>query len=172
MATATAEKPIKLINVNGITGNEPAPDDNASYFTWKLVRRHNTAVPLALEEEQAWNAYISAEAVTEQAWQALDTAPTTDWAAAHHRWVKAEHALDAAARQWQSAAAAMDQAFDDANWSDRAFEFYEEVTRQAGIRELLCANRPTSSPWQALDVERRRREREQLAGKTLQRLPT
>ncbi|MEV0996760.1 hypothetical protein [Nonomuraea sp. NPDC050202] len=170
MATATTEKPIKPITVNGITGNEPAPDDHAKYLVWKVVHRHNTAVPLALEEEQAWNGYISAEAATEQAWQALDTTHTTDWAAAHHRWVKAEQALDTAVRRWESAAAALEQAFDDAHWGDRTYEFYEEVTRQAGIRELLCANRPTS-PWQTLDVERRRREREQLAGKTLQHLP-
>ncbi|WP_327109117.1 hypothetical protein [Nonomuraea glycinis] len=32
MATTAAEKPIKTIIVNGITSNEPKPDDNAAYF--------------------------------------------------------------------------------------------------------------------------------------------
>ncbi|WP_433513913.1 hypothetical protein ACQP2T_61915 [Nonomuraea sp. CA-143628] len=171
MAT-TADKPIQTIAINGFTGREPIPDDDAHYLAWKVARHHNAAVPAALEEEQAWNAYTSAETATEHAWQALDTTPTSEWAAAHHRWVKAEHALSAAASQWHSAATAMDQAWEDANWSDRALDFYAQAAAQAGVRELLGTNRPTSSHWVHLDVERRRREREQLAGKTLQRLPT
>ncbi|MGA4995962.1 hypothetical protein [Nonomuraea bangladeshensis] len=170
MTSTAADRPIKPINLNGFTGREPAPDDER-HLLWKVARRHNDAVPAALEEEQAWIAYSCAETATEQAWQALDTAPTSEWAAAHHRWVKAEQALGAATRRWHSAATAMDQAWEDANWSDRALDLYAVAAAQAGVRELLGTNRPTSSPWVHLDVEQRRREREQLAAKTLQRLP-
>ncbi|MFG1976995.1 hypothetical protein ACGFJC_47350 [Nonomuraea fuscirosea] len=171
MAT-TADLPIKTLKINEFTGNEPEPDDNDRYFAWKIARRHNTAVPLAQEEEQAWNAYTVAEEAAEQAWQALDSAPTSDWAATHHRWVKAEHSLDAAAGRWQSAAAAMDRAWDEVNWGDRAYDFYNQVLRQTGIRALMSANRPASHYSLQTQVQQRRREREKITKKTLALLAT
>ncbi|MEU4703383.1 hypothetical protein [Nonomuraea dietziae] len=172
MATATAEHPIKSIIVNGIIGNEPEPDDNERYYIWKAVRFHNTAVPRAQEEEQAWNAFADAEIATEQAWRALESTPTNDWASAHHRWVLAEHELNIAARRWESAAAAMDKAWGDTNWSDRSLDVYDQIVRHLGVRDLLSAPRDKSHYSLHIDLEKRRREREENTRKTLVLLAT
>ncbi|MET8006170.1 hypothetical protein [Nonomuraea glycinis] len=169
-ATTTTEKPIRQIKANGFTGSEPAPDDNDAYFVWKVVRFHNSAVPLALEEEQAWTTYAGAETAAEQAWQALSTTSTGDWAAAHHRWVVAEHALDTTARAWSSAAAEMERHWEENNWGDRSIDTYDQIVRQLDVRCLLSSNRGRSHYGLYLDLERRRRERETLTAKTLQRL--
>ncbi|MEU6713056.1 hypothetical protein ABZ897_16360 [Nonomuraea sp. NPDC046802] len=172
MPTTTTEKPIKLIIVNGFTGNEPEPDDNTSYLIWRVVRFHNASVPQAQAEEQTWKTYTAAEAAAEQAWQALDTTSTSEWVAAHHRWVKAEHELDTAAHAWECASRAMEDAWMSCNWGDRTIEVYEQVIREVGVRELIGAGRNKSSFSLASDLRSRRREREQLAGKTINRLPT
>lgn len=59
----------------------------------------------------------------------------------------------------------------DASSSDRAFKLYDEVVTQVGMRMLLSANRPESHYSLRSKVDERRREREQLAGKTILRLP-
>uniref|UniRef100_UPI003F498263 hypothetical protein n=1 Tax=Streptosporangium sp. CA-235898 TaxID=3240073 RepID=UPI003F498263 len=173
MITTTEQKPIKSIAFNGINGTESEPpyaSDPARHYTWKVVRYHNSAVPIAQDEDAAYTAYTEAKAEADTAWDALSSTETSRWMAAHHRWVVAETKLEGAARAWEQAYREFDALWMGNLFGETSSDVYDQILRASNVRDLRSVNRPGYYNLVS-DASETRRDREEITKKTLKHLP-
>jgi hypothetical protein len=164
---------IRPVSVNGWDGTEPPPDemrDVVAAACWRVARYHNAMVDIARREAAAEAAYEQAKETAWEAWTALSTAATADWAAAHHRWVLTEDELADAAGGWHRIARRYEEDAERAFPCERDLGVYQQVSANAGVPQLTGPG--AGRGWWSVesDTQTERRQREDAAARTLRLL--
>lgn len=182
------------IAVNGMTGTEPEPDrntpgyvppdgdpelraaweaaasaDEQRYWNWRVARYHLRLIPLVQAAEPDWIALEAARADYEQAWEALTTATTDQWASAHYRWGQTHEPVRAALANYGLHLGSIDELHWGPIGGEATIEAYEQLVPDEVNLTKLHWN---DAGELTRDFERKLQEREQAAARTLGHLQT
>ncbi|NYF44700.1 hypothetical protein [Streptosporangium sandarakinum] len=156
----------------GLTGRdttpsygEPGTPERRYYIAHQVAKHHNQAIDVARREAECYERFTAARAAADTAWNALADQKTTNWPAAHHRWVIAEEELADATKAWTSAARDYEEGVDRSLYGEEEHAYYAKIATETGNPMLFG---PRESPDDVVyELSERRCRRERLAAKTL-----